>query len=122
MSFNSLLLSVSSKYTSTILFTVSKFMIFLSIGIMLGCATKNYKRSGYIGLALIIGTYLMSIVSDLSDTFEFFKYLTPFKYFDTLLIKNSMELDWMYVAISAGVIIVSLFIGYISYGKRDLYI
>ncbi|MBN1623450.1 MAG: ABC transporter permease subunit [Clostridia bacterium] len=97
-------------------------LLFLSIGIMLGCTTKRHKISGYIGLSLIIGTYLMSIISDLSDTFEFFKYITPFKYFDTLLIKNNMELDLMYVLISATIIIVSLLAGYISYKRRDLYI
>lgn len=97
-------------------------MIFFSVGIMLGCITKKYKRSGYIGIGLIIGTYLMSIISELSDNFDFLKYFTPFKFFDTMIIKNNMKLDWVYVLVSAGIIITCLAIGYISYKKRDLYI
>ncbi len=105
-----------------ILSTFIMQMMFLGIGIMLGCISRNYKRSGYIGIALIITTYLFYIVSDLSDKLEFLKYLTPFKYFDTLAIRGDMALDWIYVAVSIGITAVCLAIAYITYEKRDMYI
>ncbi len=97
-------------------------MLFLSLGIMFGCALKQYKRSGYIGIAIILISYILSIVSGLSEKLEFLKYMTPFKFFDTAIIKNEMALDWMYVLISLAIIIICLTIGFITYKKRDLYI
>lgn len=97
-------------------------MVFVSVGIMLGCVLKQYKKSGYIGASLIIGLYILSIMIDFSDKIEFLKYVTPFKYFSPTTIHGSMELDWVYVVISVGIIIVSLISGFSVYRKRDLYI
>lgn len=97
-------------------------MVFVSVGIMLGCVLKRYKRSGYIGASLIIGLYILSIMIDFSDKIEFLKYVTPFKYFSPATIHGSMELDWIYIVISAAVITASLTAGFTIYRRRDLYI
>lgn len=97
-------------------------MVFVSIGVMLGCVLKRYKKSGYIGASLIIGLYILSIMIDFSDKIEFLKYVTPFKYFAPTVIHGSMELDWVYVVISVGIIVASLTAGFITYRRRDLYI
>lgn len=97
-------------------------MVFLSIGILLGCAMKQFKKSGYIGASLIMVFYIMSILIEISDKLDFLKYVTPFKYFAPANIKNDLALDWVYVIISICIIAVSLTIGFITYKKRDLYI
>jgi len=97
-------------------------MIFLSVGLLFGCALKQYKRSGYIGVAIIIISYVLSVISGINSNFEFFKYITPFKFFDTAVIKNNMALDWRYILISVVIIIICFTIGLITYKKRDLYI
>jgi ABC-2 type transport system permease protein len=97
-------------------------MVFVSVGVMLGCVLKRYKKSGYIGASLIIGLYILSIMIDFSDKIEFLKYVTPFKYFSPTTIHGRMELDWVYVVISAAVIISSLAAGFLTYRRRDLYI
>lgn len=97
-------------------------MIFVSVGVMLGCIMKQYKKSGYIGASLIIIFYIMSVLTDLSDKLDFLKFITPFKYFAPTNIKNDLALDWTYVIISLCIITVSLTIGFITYKKRDLYI
>ncbi len=97
-------------------------MIFLSIGILLGCSMKQYKKSGYIGASLTIILYIMSVFTDLNDKLDFLKYITPFKYFAPANIKNDLALDWTYVIISLAIIAISLTIGFITYKKRDLYI
>jgi ABC-2 type transport system permease protein len=97
-------------------------MLFVSVGIMLGCVMKRYKRSGYIGASLIIGLYILSIMIDFSEKIEFLKYITPFKYFSPTTIHGSMELDWLYIVISVSVIIISLTAGFLTYRRRDLYI
>lgn len=97
-------------------------MLFLSLGIMFGCALKQYKKSGYLGISIILISYVLSIVSGLSDKLEFLKHITPFKFFDTAVIKNEMALDWKYILISFMIIVICLTIGLITYKKRDLYI
>ncbi len=109
-------------FSLVILGTFITQMIFLSIGILLGCSIKQYKKSGYIGASIILITYIMTIFIDLNEKLDFLKYITPFKYFDTLLIKNELTLDWTYVIISLAVISVCLAIGFVTYRKRDLYI
>lgn len=97
-------------------------LVFLSIGILLGCAMKRYKKSGYIGVSIILVTYIMTMFLELTDKLDFLKYLTPFNYFDTINIKNDLALDFKYVLLSAGIIVISIAVAYLTYRKRDLYI
>jgi len=107
------------------LLTIGTFilqMLFVSVGVMLGCVLKRYKRSGYLGASLIITLYILSIMIDFSDKIDFLKYVTPFRYFSPTTIHGSMELDWLYISISLVIISVSLVSGYLVYRRRDLYI
>ena len=97
-------------------------LIFLAIGVLLGAALKDYKRSGSVAVFLLLGTYVLSIISELSENFEFLKFFTPFKYFNPVTLLNESKFDITYLGISAAVIVVSLTVSYIAYQKRDLYI
>ena len=57
-------------------------LIFLAIGLLLGCAMKRYKRAGSTAISIILAAYFLSILSGMHEKLEFLKYLTPFKYFD----------------------------------------
>jgi ABC-2 type transport system permease protein len=54
-------------------------LIFLAIGIFLGCAMKRYKRASSLAVSLVLGTYFLSIVIGLNKNLDFLKYLSPFK-------------------------------------------
>jgi len=97
-------------------------LIFLALGLLLGCAMKRYKLSGSTAVGIILVTYFMSIISGMQENLDFMKYFTPFKYFDAGEIFRSGELDGMYLLISAGIIIVCVAVAYWIYRKRDLYI
>jgi ABC-2 type transport system permease protein len=97
-------------------------MVFLSVGILLGCAMKQHKRASSTAVSLLLGTYFLSIISDMSEDFEFLKYFSPFKYFNLVDLLNESKIDMTSVWISAGIIAVALVGAYISYSKRDLYI
>ena len=97
-------------------------MIFLALGIFLGCALKKHKQSGSIGIWVLLGTYFLSILVGLNKDLDFLKYLTPFKYFDAgqLFHENRLELTFVLLSV---VIIAALMAGaYATYTKRDLYI
>jgi ABC-2 type transport system permease protein len=97
-------------------------LIFLALGLLLGCAMKRYKLSGSTAVGIILVTYFMSIISGMQENLDFLKYFTPFKYFDAGELFRNGELDGTYLLISAGVIIVCVAAAYWIYRKRDLYI
>jgi len=97
-------------------------LVFLSIGIFLGCAMKRYKRAGSAAVSLLLVTYFFSIISGMDKNLEFLKYLSPFKYFDPGLILRESRLDLGFVALSVGIIAACMAGAYLTYARRDLYI
>jgi ABC-2 type transport system permease protein len=97
-------------------------MIFLAVGVFLGCAMKQYKRASAVAVSLLLGTYFLSVLSGLSENLEFLKYFSPFKYFDPAMLLHESRIDLTFVLLSAGIIAVCLVGAYLTYSKRDLYI
>ncbi len=97
-------------------------LIFLAIGLLLGCAMKQYKLSGSTAVAIILTTYFMSIISIMQEKLDFLKYFTPFKYFDAGELFRSGAMDSTYLLLSAAIIVVCVAAAYWIYNKRDLYI
>lgn len=97
-------------------------MIFLALGIFLGCALKKHKQSGSLAVWLLLGTYFLSILVGLNKDLDFLKYLTPFKYFDPAQMLRESRLEFPFVLLSAAIITALLAGAYASYKKRDLYI
>ncbi len=97
-------------------------LIFLAIGIFLGCAMKRYKRAGSVAVSLLLGTYFLSIVASLNQDLEFLKYFSPFKYFDAGMLLHESRLDLTFVALSAAIVVAGMVGAYLTYARRDLYI
>lgn len=97
-------------------------LIFLAVGLLLGCAMKKYKQSGSTAIAIILTTYFMSIFAGLNEKLEFLKYFTPFKYFDAAELFRNGSVDGIYFLLSGTIIIICLVAAYLVYEKRDLYI
>lgn len=97
-------------------------LIFLAIGLLLGCAMKRYKLSGSTAVGIILVTYFLSILVSMQEDLDFLKYFTPFKYYDASALYHNGSLDSTFLLISAGIIVVCLAAAYWIYNKRDLYI
>jgi len=97
-------------------------MIFLALGIFLGSAVKNYKRAGSLAVSILLGAYFTSVLSGLSENMNFLKFITPFKYFDPVLMLRESRLEFGFVLLSFIIIAVALVGAYFSYSKRNLYI
>lgn len=97
-------------------------MIFLAVGIFLGCAMTHYKRASSLAVSILLGTYFLSIIAGLNENLDFLKYFSPFKYFDPGMLLREAKLDITFVLLSAAIIVVSLVGAYMTYAKRDLYI
>jgi len=97
-------------------------LIFLSLGLLLGCVMKQYKRSASIAVGIILATYFMSVVSGMQEKLDFLKWFTPFKYFDAADLFHTGQMNSTYLLISLGIIVVCVALAYFTYNKRDLYI
>jgi beta-exotoxin I transport system permease protein len=97
-------------------------LIFLAVGLLLGCAMKRYKLSGSTAIAIILVTYLLSIMSGMQSNLDFLKYFTPFKYFDSASLFRTGSIDAWYLLLSLAIILVCVVAAYWIYNKRDLYI
>ena len=97
-------------------------LIFLAIGLLLGCAMKQYKRSSSTAISIILAAYFMSILSGMQQKLAFLKYFTPFKYFDAGELFRTGKIDGRYLLVSAAIIVVSVAAAYRTFNKRDLYI
>ncbi len=97
-------------------------LIFLAIGIFLGCAMKRYKRASSVAVSLLLGTYFLSIISALNKDLDFLKYFSPFKYFDAGMLLHESRFDLTFVGLSLAIIVVSMVGAYLTYARRDLYI
>ena len=97
-------------------------LIFLAIGIFLGCAMKRYKLASSAAVSLLLGTYFLSIVSALNKNLDFLKYFSPFKYFDAAVLLHESRIDIAFVGLSLAIILVSMVGAYLTYARRDLYI
>ncbi len=115
--------AVFNKYVSvTMLGFFILEMIFLALGIFLGCALKRHKRAGSAAVAIILVTYFVSIITGLNKDLDFLKYTTPFKYFDSASLLHNLRLETPYVLLSVAIIAVLLVGAYLTYSRRDLYI
>jgi ABC-2 type transport system permease protein len=97
-------------------------LIFLALGLLLGCAIKQHHVSAPAAVSLILITYFMAIIVNMSDRFAFLKYLTPFYYYDAGQIYRSGAINQTYILISVAIILIFVVAAYWSYNKRDLYI
>jgi len=95
-------------------------MIFLAIGIFLGCAMKQYRRASSLAVSLLLGTYFLSIVTGLNRNLDFLKYFSPFKYFDAMVMLHESRIDVAFVGLSLAIILVSMVGAYLTYARRDL--
>lgn len=97
-------------------------LIFLAVGLLLGCAMKQYKRSGSTAVAIILVTYFMSVISSMDKKFESLKHFTPFKYFEAGDLFRTGAMSGAYLVLSAAIVVVCVAGAYWAYNKRDLYI
>lgn len=95
-------------------------LIFLAIGLFLGCAMKQYRRAGSVAVSLLLGAYFLSIISGLDEDLNFLNYFSPFKYFDAGMLLRESRFDVTFVALSLAIIAASMAGAYLMYARRDL--
>lgn len=97
-------------------------LIFLSIGMCMASILKRYKNSGKISATLLMILYFFNIITALSESLDFLKYVTPFRYFDTNKILATGTYEPIYLILSLLIITLGITGTFTFYPKRDLHL
>lgn len=116
-------LSKEAVFIPVLLSAISLFFIellFMIIGVGMASMSRNYKKSGSMTIFILLATYFISVIIDMTDKLDILKIFTPFKYFDAKKFLVSNSLDMRYILLTLAIMIVILVPSYITYRKRDL--
>lgn len=96
-------------------------LIFFAVGVGLASTLRDYKKSGSITVGILLGTYMLSVLSNMVEQANFLRFFTPFRYFGAPeMIDNEFSL--VYIIISIILIATGISSLFYFYRKRDLYI
>lgn len=122
--FASMLLFEMNHKSSQLLMLMGGMLIlqvlFLTIGSALASVLRNPKRAAPIATGILLFTFILSIVIDLSEHLNFLTYIVPFKYFAAKDILTRDGYDALFVILSLLLIVVLTIITFVFYKKKDL--
>ncbi len=93
---------------------------FASIGFLLAAGLKKSKAIMPLGLGIIIGTFFLNKISNVSERLEFLQYISPFEYVDPTDIYLSGAFNNTYLFLMALIVFASISASYVLYGKKDM--
>lgn len=89
-------------------------------GICFGVSAFLKRGSIGIGLGIAIFMYFLNIISNISDSADFLKYITPFGYANGADIVKNLSLDTALILLGIAYGIIAVIIAYIKYNKKDI--
>ena len=95
-------------------------MVFLSVGIFLGCALRQHKKAGSIAVSVLLVCYFASMIMGMSEKLLFLRYFTPFKYFNAVLMMRESRLELRFVLLSLAISAIAMLAAQFVFAKRDL--
>lgn len=105
------------------LFLVSMLLvqlIFLSLGAALSAGLRNPKLSGSAATGILLGSFAVSKITDLTDRLNALNLLSPFKYFSYAALAKGKGLDAAAAVFSCALAAAFTAAVYVFYRRRDL--
>lgn len=100
--------------------TLLTHLIFTVIGLLISALSVKTKTNISLSLAVVFLTYFLSILVSLKEELVFFKYFTPFSFFNTedLVIHTTIHLP--YLVITGGIMLGCTLLAYQYYKKKTI--
>lgn len=106
-----------------LLFSFAPFilqMIFASLSFLISVFITKSRKVISIALGIVIGMYVIDLISKLTEEFEYLKYITPYEYINAVTIVNEQTIKPLYVLISVLIIGLSFTASWFFYRKKDI--
>jgi ABC-2 type transport system permease protein len=97
-------------------------LIFLAVGVSFAAIMRRPKRAGIFSAAVLLATFILSSFVDITDRYDFLRYLTPFQYFDPKTIFAENAYKPAYILIATVAFIIMLAVSRFAYKSRDFII
>lgn len=95
-------------------------LTFANLGLLISLFIKKRKASTNISLGLVLGLYLVYVLSGISDKLDFLKYFTPNNYANSADIIANGYLNGKYIAVLVIVNIATVALSYVIYNRKDI--
>lgn len=95
-------------------------IFFFATGVLFAGIFKKPKLPTLLVTVVIVGSYFVSAISQLSDNLNWLRFTTLFRWFAAPSIINAGRVGWGYVTAVALFSILFIVLGYIFYNRRDL--
>jgi ABC-2 type transport system permease protein len=118
--------SVSTEaYNSKIFFMISITLffiqlIFMSLGILIATVVPKIKSVISISLSTVFGFFIISMIGSIIGD-KAVRYITPFKFFDSVYIMNNASYESIFVIIGIVFVIAAIAASYLVYIKKDIH-
>lgn len=106
-----------------ILISLAPFMLhvtFAAVAFGVSSFFRKQRMVTSIALAIVLGSYFLSIVASISDELSGLKWVTPFEYVTSAYIIEHVAINPVYVLIMLTVIMISVVAAIWKYHKKDL--
>lgn len=104
-----------------LLYQLAQFFLGLEIaGFTFGLSAFLHKPNLGISLGISLGLYFLQIISNIVDSLDWLKYVTPYCFADAAQILTDVRLEWRLVAIFGAYTIVSVVAGFLFFKRKDL--
>ncbi len=95
-------------------------LIFFFIGFFLSTVLKRSKFAPSLVTSILLTTFIMSVLADMFDAVKWFKYFSPFSYFDPKVLLGYVDPNPIQIGIGLLSILVLGYLSFVFYNKRDL--
>jgi len=95
-------------------------IIFASICFLLSVFITKTKAIISVSFGVVFVTYFFSILASVEEKMSFFKYLSPFSYYNTEDLVVNSTINGSYLIVSIALIIISIGLSYFSYSRKNI--
>ena len=106
-----LLLSITPIFSSIVIFAICLF---------LSTFTHKTKKTLGISLGIVFASYFLNIISEMSESTEFLKYISVFTLADIRNVIINVSINSVMVALSIGITAVFMILAIIRYDRKEL--
>lgn len=95
-------------------------LIFFMTGFFLSTVLKRSRLAPSLVTTVLLVTFMMSVLADMFDKIKWFRYFSPFSYFDPKVMLGYIDFNLIQVGIGIVTFLTLLILSFVFYERRDL--
>ncbi len=101
-------------------YTYLLMLLFSSFGLLYSVLASRGRVFWGVLIGIVIGTYFLEIFSNITESFQFIGYFSPFTYVDTGVLAPDYRLEFLRVLFFAGIALILTAFSFRIYRRKDI--